>query len=95
MNEQILTVLAELSAQRAILVKLQVLKLLTEPDPLSAASTLQKLVTSEPTQPPSAANPFDAATSDLLASMTDERIEAIMGEVLGQLRSNLAVFADW
>jgi hypothetical protein len=93
MNEQILTVLAELSAQRAILVKLQVLKLLTEPDPLSAALALQKLITAQPTQPPTFDNPFDPATSDLLAGMTDDRIEAVMGDVVNQLRSHMTAFA--
>ncbi len=93
MNEQLLTVLAELSAQRAILVKLQVLKLLTEPDPLSAALALQKLITAQPTQPPACANPFDPATSDLLAGMTDERIEAVMSEVVEQLRSKMTALA--
>ena len=86
MNEQLLTILAELSAQRTILVRLQVLKLLTEPDPLSAAQALRRLMTAHPTEPPKRDNPFDAATSDLLASMTDERIEAIMNEVVEHLR---------
>ena len=89
MNEQLLTVLAELSAQRAILIKLQVLKLLTEPDPLSAATALQKFVTSLPTLPPNDSNPFDPATSDLLAGMTDERIESIMVDVVAQIRSQV------
>ena len=86
MNEQLLTIFAELSAQRAVLVRLQVLKLLTEPDPLSSAQALRRFMTAHPTEPPKRDNPFDAATSDLLASMTDERIEAIMSEVIEHLR---------
>ena len=88
MNEQSLHVLAELNAHRALLVRLQVLRLLTEPDPLSAAQALRNLVTAQPVQPP-ADNPFDSATSDLLAATTDERIEAIMDEVVAALAERL------
>lgn len=89
MNEQQLTILAELSALRAVLVRLQVLGLLSEPDPLAAARTMRAMLTERPTIPP-AENPFDAATSDLLAGMTDERIEAIMDEVVAVLTDRLA-----
>ena len=91
MNERSLHILAELNAHRALLVRLQVLRLLTEPDPLSAAQALRHIMTSQPVEPPSTDNPFDPATSDLLASATDERIEAIMGEVIQLLEQKLAI----
>lgn len=89
MNEQSLHILAELNAHRALLVRLQVLRLLTEPDPLSAGQALRHIMTSRPVEPPQSDNPFDPATSDLLASATDERIEAIMDEVIQLLEERL------
>lgn len=89
MNEQSLYVLAELNAHRALLVRLQALRLLTEPDPLSAARALQSIVTAKPVEPPATDNPFDPATSDLLAATTDAQIKEIMAEVIKHLEQQL------
>ncbi len=91
MPQQELMLLAQLGAHRAILVRLLVLKFLGEPDPVGCARAVRELFRATPVVPPREGSNLDPATSDLLASMTDEEIDRIMGEVVAHLeRRNAA-----
>ncbi len=88
-SRQELLLLAHLGAQRAILLRLLVLTLLREPDPLGTVRLVRELFRDHPVQPP-AESGLDPAVSDLLAGMADEEVERIMGEVEAHLRRRLA-----
>ena len=78
----LLALLAEVGAMRAILARMMALHLAqSEADPATAALGVKALVCRAPTRPPSD-HALDAATSDLLAAMTDERIEALMDDII-------------
>lgn len=90
-NERELAILAHLSAQRAILVRLLVLGFLQEPEPAARARLVRDLLRGSPVRPPEQGSPLDPATSDLLAGMTEDEIERIMNEVITHLeRRNAA-----
>ncbi len=86
-----LTLLAEVGALRALFVNLYAQKFLDEPDPLRAARNVKDMLALCPTQPPVEGGNLDPATSDVLAAMTDESIEAIMAAVIKRLEGLMAV----
>ncbi len=88
-SRQELLLLAQLGAQRAILLRLLVLTLLQEPDPLRSLLLVREIFRDNPVQPP-AESGLDPAVSDLLAGMADEEVERILGEVEAHLRRRLA-----
>lgn len=87
MNQFELTILAQLSAQRELLVTLFVYRFLQEADPLGAACLVKAMFDESPTTAPRDGTSLDPATSDLLAAMTDEVIEDIMDRVIERLES--------
>jgi hypothetical protein len=86
MDQFALTVLAQLSAQRELLVTLLAHRFLDEPDPIGATEIARKMVAQSPTAPPKESN-LDPATSDLLAAMTDESMADILDRVMDRLEA--------
>ncbi len=84
MQQHELMFLAQLSAQRTLLVRLLVLTFLNEPEPVQAVRLVRELFRASPVQPP-ADSGLDPAVSDLLAGMTDEEIDRILTEVEAHL----------
>ena len=85
MNQFELTILAQLSAHRELLVTLFVYRFLQEPNPLKAAYMVKDMFDDSPTTAPRDGTCLDPATSDLLAAMTDEAIEDVMDRVVERL----------
>ena len=85
MNQFELTILAQLSAHRELLVTLFVYRFLQEADPLKAAYMVKDMFDDSPTTAPRDGTCLDPATSDLLAAMTDEAIEDVMDRVIERL----------
>lgn len=85
MNQFELTILAQLSAHRELLVTLFVYRFLQEADPLKAAYMVKDMFDDSPTTAPRDGTCLDPATSDLLAAMTDEAIEDVMERVIERL----------
>jgi hypothetical protein len=85
MDQFELTILAQLSAHRELLVTLFVYRFLQEPHPLEAAYTVREMFDESPTTAPRDGTSLDPATSDLLAAMTDEAIEDVMDRVIERL----------
>ncbi len=85
MNQLELTVLAQLSAHRELLVTLLAYRFIQEPQPLRAARLVQEMFAGTPTTVPRTGTTLDPATSDLLAAMTDEAVEDVMQRVIERL----------
>lgn len=85
MNQLELTVLAQLSAHRELLVTLLAYRFIQEPEPLRAARMVRDMFASTPTTAPREGTTLDPATSDLLAAMTDEAVDDVMARVLERL----------
>ena len=85
MNQFELTILAQLSAHRELLVTLFVYRFLQEANPLKAAYIVKEMFDDSPTTAPRDGTCLDPATSDLLAAMTDEAIEDVMERVIERL----------
>jgi hypothetical protein len=85
MNQFELTIMAQLSAHRELLVTLFVYRFLQEVNPLEAAFTVKDMFDDSPTTAPRDGTSLDPATSDLLAAMTDEAIEDVMDRVIERL----------
>lgn len=85
MNQFELTILAQLSAHRELLVTLFVYRFLQETNPLRSASMVKDMFDDSPTTAPRDGTCLDPATSDLLAAMTDEAIEDVMERVIERL----------
>jgi hypothetical protein len=85
MNLAMIQLMARMSAQRALLIQLLALACLNEPDPLGAARLLRDMRRRAPIQPPPGGSGLDPAQSDLMASLADEEIEAILEEVIAHL----------
>jgi len=85
-----MTILAQTSALREMLVNLHVHRFLEEPDPVGAAKIARTIMTQAPTLPPKGGNNLDPATSDVLAAMTDEAVESMMDRVIEKLEHLLA-----
>ena len=85
MNQFELTILAQLSAHRELLVTLFVYRFLQEADPLKSAYMVKDMFDDSPTTAPRDGTCLDPATSDLLAAMTDEAIEDVMDRVIERL----------
>ena len=85
MNQFELTLLAQLSAHRELLVTLFVYRFLQEPNPLKSAFIVKDMFDDSPTTAPRDGTCLDPATSDLLAAMTDEAIEDVMDRVIERL----------
>ena len=85
LNQFELTILAQLSAHREMLVTLFVYRFLQERDPLHAAHTVQNMFEVSKTVEPREGTTLDPETSVLLASMTDEAIDDIMERVIERL----------
>ncbi|MEZ5933354.1 MAG: hypothetical protein R3F54_15670 [Alphaproteobacteria bacterium] len=85
MNQFELTLLAQLSAHRELLVTLFVYRFLQEANPLKAAYVVKDMFDDSPTTAPRDGTCLDPATSDLLAAMTDEAIEDVMERVIERL----------
>ncbi|MEL6961999.1 MAG: hypothetical protein AAFO01_04535 [Pseudomonadota bacterium] len=85
MNQFELTILAQLSAHRELMVTLFVYRFLQEANPLKAAYMVKDMFEDSPTTAPRDGTCLDPATSDLLAAMTDEAIEDIMDRVIERL----------
>lgn len=80
-----LTLLAQLSAHRELMVTLFVYRFLQETNPLNAAYLVKGMFEDSPTTAPRDGTCLDPATSDLLAAMTDEAIEDVMDRVIERL----------
>lgn len=85
MNQFELTILAQLSAHRELMVTLFVYRFLQESNPLKSAYLVKEMFEDSPTTAPRDGTCLDPATSDLLAAMTDEAIEDIMERVIERL----------
>lgn len=85
MNQFELTILAQLSAHRELMVTLFVYRFLQEANPLKSAYMVKDMFEDSPTTAPRDGTCLDPATSDLLAAMTDEAIEDIMERVIERL----------
>ena len=85
MNQFELTILAQLSAHRELLVTLFVYRFLQEVNPLRSAYIVKDMFDDSPTTAPRDGTCLDPATSDLLAAMTDEAIEDVMERVIERL----------
>ena len=85
MNQFEITILAQLSAHRELLVTTFVYRFLQEHDPLLAAQMVKDMFQDSPTTAPRDGTSLDPATSDLLAAMTDEAIEDVMERVIERL----------
>lgn len=85
MNQFELTILAQLSAHRELLVTLFVYRFLQEQDPLGAADMVRNMFADSPTTAPRDGTSLDPATSDLLAAMTDDAIADVMDRVMERL----------
>ncbi len=86
MHELTLWTLAQLIAQRNLLVTVLALFFRLHPNPVEAAVSLQRGFAERPTLPPSAPHHMDAATTDALAAMTDETIQEILEKAIEFLR---------
>ena len=91
MDELKLTLLAQVSAHRELLVNLHAHRFLEEPDPVGAAKIVRGMFSRSPTTVPGGGSNMDPATSDLLAAMTDEALEDIMDRVIERLQTLLDV----
>ena len=89
LSNQILAAMAEIGALRTLIIHAIALRVLEEPDPFSALNVIEGQLTSSPTVPDEVGSDLDPAMSDLLAALTDERIEHLMRD----LRQRLASFA--
>jgi hypothetical protein len=85
MNQFEITILAQLSAHRELLVTMFVYRFLQESDPLLSAQMVKDMFRDSPTTAPRDGTSLDPATSDLLAAMTDEAIEDVMERVIERL----------
>ena len=85
MNQFELTILAQLSAHRELMVTLFVYRFLQEANPVKAAYVVKDMFDDSPTTAPRDGTCLDPATSDLLAAMTDEAIEDVMERVIERL----------
>lgn len=85
MNQFELTILAQLSAHRELLVTLFVYRFLQEANPLKSAYMVKDMFDDSPTTAPRDGTCLDPATSDLLAAMTDEAIEDVMERVIERI----------
>ncbi|MGI9435087.1 MAG: hypothetical protein ACR2Q4_09730 [Geminicoccaceae bacterium] len=85
MDQFELTILAQLSAHRELLVTQSVYRFLQEAHPLEAAYTVKEMFADSPTTAPKDGTSLDPATSDLLAAMTDEALEDVMERVIERL----------
>ncbi|MGI9504603.1 MAG: hypothetical protein ACR2RE_16275 [Geminicoccaceae bacterium] len=85
MNQFELTILAQLSAHREMLVTLFVYRFLQEANPLKSAYMVKDMFDDSPTTAPRDGTCLDPATSDLLAAMTDEAIEDVMERVIERI----------
>ena len=90
-SEQLLSISAEIGAMRAVLTHTLALRLLEEPDPNTALCIVRAQLTGAATKPPSEPTGLDPAMSDLLAALTDERIEALLEELRARLERFFAV----
>jgi hypothetical protein len=85
MNHLELTVLAQLSAHRELLVTALTYRFIQEREPLRAARLVQESFARSPTMAPPEGTALDPATSDLLAAMTDEAVEDVLRRVIERL----------
>lgn len=81
--------MAEIGALRTLIIHAIALRVMEEPDPFMALNVIQGQLTAAPTVPDDGGSTLDPAMSDLLAALTDERIESLMND----LRQRLAMFA--
>ena len=79
-SDFVLAALAEIGAMRRLLIQALVLKLVEEPEPMQVLALLGKQLTNAVTTPPSDSG-LDPAVSDLLAAMTDERMDSLVGDL--------------
>jgi hypothetical protein len=73
--------LAEIGAIRNVIIHAMALKLLDDPDPMRALSSIDRQLTANPTEPTHAPGLLDPAVSDHLAALTDDRTQALMDDV--------------
>ena len=73
-----LSAMAEIGALRTLMIHAFALRLLDEPDPATALKVIEAHLTSSPTLPANANTNLDPAISDLLAALTDQRIETLL-----------------
>jgi hypothetical protein len=85
MDSDLLQLYARIEAQGYLLETLFAMVLQQRPDGVDIAKDVKALMLSMPTQPPKKAKWMDAATSDLLASLTDEAIEKSMDRVIAKV----------
>jgi hypothetical protein len=85
MDPVLLTVMAQLSAQRRLLIHAYVSGFVDQPDALGAARDLRASFADRPTLAPERGSDLDPVVSDLLAATTDEAIDDFMARVIGRL----------
>lgn len=84
-NDFTLAALAEIGAIRHLLVQAVALRLLDEGDPLHTLAMLDRQLTAAQTQPTELGAGLDPAISDHLASLTDDRVRALLDDVSRRL----------
>lgn len=82
-----LTMLANLSAHRRLLIYLFGMSLGTAADPVEAARELREKFRQNPTKAPPAGTPLPPAVSDHVAAMTDEAIDELLAQVQERVRT--------
>ena len=80
-QEPMLAAMAEIGALRRLTVQAIAMRLLEETAPHEALSLLGLQMTRVRSVPPEVETGLDPAVSDLLAAMTDERIQGLVGEL--------------
>lgn len=94
MDPMLISLLAHVSAHRRLLINAYACGFMDETDPVGAARRLQNTFLAAPTMAPPQGSGLDAATSDLVAAMTDDAIEDFLDRVIAKLEQKVRARAD-
>lgn len=94
MHPMLISLLAHVSAHRRLLINAYACGFMEEPDPVAAARRLQTTFLGAPTMAPPQGSGLDAATSDLVAAMTDDAIEDFLDRVVAKLEQSATTASE-
>lgn len=89
-----ITLLANLSAHRRLLISLCTQMMAAEAEPVAAAKLLRDTFQKSPTLAPEGGSGLDPVESDVLAAMTDEAIDDILERVIIRLEQGALAAAS-
>jgi hypothetical protein len=88
MHPLLISLLAHVSAHRRLLINAYACGFMEEENPVAAARRLQTTFQGAPTMAPPQGSGLDAATSDMVAAMTDDAIEDFLDRVIAKLEQS-------